>query len=119
MDHQVLVCVMNRCADLLYQTNALLECELTAIAVSIDGFAFDVLHDQKRRAIGCPSAVEKASDVWMLQIGEDLSLLSQPALNLSREQTGPHDLDRDLLSIFIVGSLGEINIAHAARTQLA
>jgi hypothetical protein len=53
----------------------------------------------------------------MVQLSEDLPFDLQARFHRACERAAVHQLDRNLLLEFSVGSLGEINLAHAAHAQ--
>ena len=119
MHDQVLVRVVDGRAHGAHQRDPLLGREPPPVAVRVDRFAVDVLHDEVGRAVRRAPAVEQSRDVRVLQRRQDLPLRAQPALHLAREHAAADQLDGDLLLILLVGALGEIDVAHAARAELA
>ncbi len=119
MHDQVLVRVVDGRAHRAHQRDPLFGRQSPAVAVGVDRFAVDVLHDEVRRAVRRAPAIEQSRDVRVLQRRQDLPLHAQPALHLAREHAAADQLDRDLLLVFLVGALGEIHVAHAAGAELA
>ena len=72
--HQVLVGVLHGPADVEEEAQALPDAEAFLGAQYRERPALDVLHDEVRAAVRRGAAVEKAGDVGMLQVREDLSL---------------------------------------------
>ena len=63
VDHQVLMDVVHGRAQIAEQIDPLVHAELPHVAIHIDGIAFDVLHDEIRRAFLGRAAVEQVRDV--------------------------------------------------------
>jgi hypothetical protein len=92
---------------------------LSLIAVNIDRTALDVLHHEVRQSIGGRAGVEEARDVRVVQICEDLHLVSEAPPDNVAAETGLDQLDRDLLSIVFVIPLGQVDGAHSSAPDLA
>jgi hypothetical protein len=89
------------------------------VAIDIDRTAFGVLHNQVRQTIGGCAGVEEARNVRMVQLGEDLHLVSEATPDDVAAETGFDQLDRNLLAIVFVVTLGEIDGAHSPASDLA
>jgi hypothetical protein len=110
--------VGDRRADLPEEGQTLVDAEPRIVAVLVDRFAFDVLHDEERDPFGRRSAVEQSGDVLMIQGGENLTFRAKPPERRRRQRTVGY-LDRDALAILVVGALGEIHHTHATAADLA
>jgi len=57
------------------------------------------------------AAVKQSRDVWVLKLGEDLSLTTKPVRRLIRPEAWPHQFDGYLLFVLIViATLGFVNM---------
>ena len=65
--------MLDRGADPLEKLQALGCVQLVGVAVFCNWLAFDVFHHEVRQAIFRSSAVEKAGDIRLIEIREDLS----------------------------------------------
>ena len=79
---------------------------------------FDVLHDEVRQSvIGCAS-IEKASDIWIIEVGKNLPFVTE----MTKHRVGVHatfdQLDCDLLLVLLIRALGQIDGAHSAPANL-
>ena len=87
-------------------------------AVTIDRAAFDVFHHEVRNAVGSFPTVEESSDVWMIQIGEDLHFVAKAPANRFAAETWVDEFDRNLLVVVFVIAFGKKDCAHATVAQL-
>ena len=54
----------------------------------------------------------------MIEAGEDLPFIPKMAQHRIRVHAALDDLDRDLLFVLLVGTLGQINRTHSAAAKL-
>src|SRR5207245_994042 len=93
MDHQILMGVLQRGADLTKQHQALSRREHLGVTVVIDRLALDVLHHEVRKTVGSRASLKQTRDVWMFKIGEDLPLHHEPTQNDVRVHAAANELD--------------------------
>ena len=94
-----------------------MDAQAVAIAIEIDWLAFDVLHDDVRRAIGRHSTVQQLGDVRMIERGKDLTFDFETPSHMLRCEPSLDQLDRDQLLELMVGALCQDHFAHASRAQ--
>ena len=117
MHHQVLVGVMHGGADLLEQPNPLLNPEPVAVAVPVDGNTIHELHHAVEPSILHDPAVQEASDVGMMEGGQDLSFLLEASGLLRGGDAVPEELQGDPLPEFAIGSLRQVHGPHSPSAQ--
>lgn len=114
MDDQLLMSVFNRGADLKKELEPIAYGEIVPIAIFVNWQAGDVLHDKVRQAIFRCAAIEKMSDVRMIERCENLPFASE-ALQVRLGGAGcSDDLDCDVLEIVIVDPDGLEDTSHSA-----
>jgi len=74
MNDQVLVSELHRRTDLAKELEALQRVQTVMVAVAIDCLAFNVLHNKIRETILRSATVKQPGNVWVLEIGKDLTL---------------------------------------------
>ena len=116
VNHQIFVRVLHRVAQLAEEREPVVDRGAAGVAPGGDRFALDVLHDQKRPAVGGDAAVEQRRDVGVLEIREDLSLATESGERELGIQSALDQLDRDPLSVF-VGPHSFVDRAHAAHAD--
>src|SRR5580658_2050644 len=119
MDHELFVGILHGGADFAKEPQTFVDRELILVAILVDGWAFDMLHDQIGRAVFAASAVEELHDVGMVESREGLALVAKSMENLLGIDSGLNHFDRNLLSIVLIVPLAEINDCHAAVADLA
>ena len=92
MDDEIAVSVVHRFADLQKNGQAGANCKFSLLAIAIDGFAVDVLGDQKRITARRNPAVEEAGDVVVVQRGQELALGFEAAEKLAVGKVTGHYL---------------------------
>ncbi len=112
--HQVAVRILHRGADLNEQLEPFPNEQGAAVAVSVDGFAVDVLHHQIRRAVLEIAAVDQARDRRVIEGGEDMPFAVQSAAQPRMQCRVLQYLDGDGLLILRVIALAAVHRAHAA-----
>ncbi len=118
VDHEVLVGVLHRGADLPEEDEPVPDRELVAAAEVEQRDALDVLHDEVGLAFLGGAAVEQPRDPGVVERGRDLALVAKALQRLRAGHSGADELDGDLLLELVVGAAGEIHLAHAAAAQL-
>ncbi len=88
------------------------------IAVSVDGPARNVLQHQERAACRGHTAIEQPCDAGMRKTGENLALRAKAARHLRTVDTFPQHLECDLLLVGAIGTLGQVDRAHATAPHL-
>src|SRR5262252_7814909 len=117
MNDQVLVRVLNGRTNGEEQTEALRDPKPAAVAILVKRPAPDVLHDEVGKTIFSAGAIEQASDVGMLEPGQDLTLVAEAVQNEFGIQAPIHQLHRDLL-LEVVHPHGAIHGPHPAAPDL-
>ncbi len=114
MDHHALVRELNRRAHLDEELQPTRDVEFLLGAVVGDRLPVDELHDEVGNALLRRATIEQARDVRMFQAREDLALSAQPAADEGRAGPSVHQLDGDLLLVFVVDAASPVDLAHAA-----
>jgi hypothetical protein len=97
VDHQIPVRVSDCVQNLADKAQAFANGVMASVAKAIQVFAFDILHDQVRFALGGQPAVQQHRDVGMLQLGQNLALEEKsPSVVLGARGRAQH-FDGDLL----------------------
>src|SRR3989304_1647566 len=109
LDHQVLVGDLNRGANLAKELQPFRYRQLLLVAVLVDRLSLDVLHDQERPAVLGRAAGVELGDVWMVDRGQDLPLVAEPADEVSARRGAPEELDGHGSPELVVLPLGQID----------
>ena len=115
---QALVGELQRLANGYEHAQARIQARFRFGAPLVERTALDVLHDEVRRAARRGAAVKQARDLRMLQAGEQLPFARETRGCVGVTEAADQ-LDRSLLVEMSVGTLGEIDRAHAAMADLA
>ena len=83
----------------------------------MDGHAIHKFHHQIRIAAAGDPTIQKPCNVGMLEAGQNLPLLAKAFAEGRGRQWQVDQLDGYFLLEFTVGSMGEINGAHAATPK--
>ena len=113
VNDKVLVRVLNGIAHAKKQRQALLQAKPLLFAVVQNWRPFNILHRQERQPILRFSAIQKASDVRMIQIGEYLPLGAEPPDQFRARKARAENLDGDFLFELIISALGQEHLTHA------
>jgi len=119
MNDQVLVSELHRRTDLAKELEALQRVQTVMVAVAIDCLAFNVLHNKIRETILRSATVKQPGNVWVLEIGKDLTLHYESAEDFVSIHAPVYELDGDLFTILVVGSHREKDCPHSTTTNLA
>ena len=119
MHHQMLVSVTNRVDDAAKQFNALADVEFPLVAPAMNRLAVNELHHEVRPSLFRHAGVEQLGNIGMIQQSENFTLLLEPGDDEGRVGRGQNQLDGGLPVERFVGSLGEIDAAHATAPDLA
>ena len=119
MDDQILMGVAHRGAYALEEPEPCDDVERVPIAVLVDRFPFDVLHDQERQAVLGRAAIENPRDVGMIEPCQDLALALEAPGHFLAVEPALDDLDGDLLFEGLVGTRGQIHPAHPTAAEFA
>src|SRR5205085_5790677 len=93
VDHQVLVGVAHGRADGLKELQSVRNGQLTSIAVQVNRLAFNVLHDEVGQAVAGRAAIQQASDVGVIEHGQDLALTAKSQNDIVGIQSAADDFD--------------------------
>src|ERR1051325_6761343 len=114
MYDQLLVGVLNRGSNWQHQPEFLLDGERARPAIFRNRLAVDVFHDQVRQTLGCGAAVQQASDVGMVEAGQDLALPPEAPDIHGRVQAAFDYFDGYSLLVLVVIADGLVDGSHAA-----
>src|ERR1043166_8257985 len=108
MDDQSLVGKLNGFANLQEKLQTLPDVRMVLRAVSIEGDAFYVFHDEVRQALSGGAAVEHARDVGVVERRQDLPLVAKTENHRIAVHTAPDQFDGDQLAVLIVRAFGQV-----------
>ncbi len=74
------------------------------VTIVDDCFAFHVLHNKIRKTIEGGATVKQPGNVWVFEVGKDLTLHYEPPQYCVGIHALVHNLDGDLFAILVVGS---------------
>ena len=63
------------------------------------------------------AAIHQMRDIRMIELRQNLPLDLKARMHCHRERAAMHHFDGDLLLKLGIGALGQVNLAHPARTQ--
>src|ERR1035438_8304147 len=89
------------------------------VTICADGRAFDIIHDQIRHPIFGRASVEQLYDIGMVKGSERLALVPKTPEQVGVSQTGRNNFDRNLFSVLIIGTSGQIDGSHATLPDTA
>ena len=118
VDHQVLVGDLNRGANLAKELQPFRYRQLLLVAVLVDRLSLDVLHDQEQPSVLGRAAVVELGDVWMVDRGQDLPLVAEPADEVGARRGAPEELDGHGSPELVVLPLGQIDRPHPPMGNL-
>ena len=113
MDDEVGVRILHRATEIDEQHQFLGTGHLHTLAVLRDGKTLDVLERQIWLPVRCDAAVEQRHDRRMGEPRQDLTFQPEALQHLGRTDSRPHQFDGHPLFKFVVGPLGEVDIAHS------
>lgn len=87
------------------------------VAIFIDRAPGDKLHDDVRSAVFGAASVEQASDVGMIESGDNLALVAEVVQDEARSGHRANEFDGDLLIELAVGTYRGKDFAHAAGSN--
>ena len=117
VDDEVLMRVLDGAADLAEQLEPGGRVELPALAEVHDVLAFDVLHREVGKAVGSRAAVEQRCDVRVVEAGEHLPFMTEPADDRLGIHAPLEDLDRDAFVEGFVIANAEKHLPHATVAE--
>ena len=117
MDHEIAVGVRHRGQHVEKQPDALLDAQIVALAVLIDGLAPHIFQDEVRLAIAFDTGIQQMSDVRMLQAGQHASLAREALLRRMPDESRVQELDRHLSFEPAIAAMCEPDGAHAAEPE--
>lgn len=88
-------------------------------AIDIDRLSVDVLHDEEGAAIFGMPRVQEVSDAFVAERGQDLAFAKKTFLELWRIRAESKELDGNGVLHFAVDAFGQIDVSHAATTEMA
>ena len=100
------------------QLDASCQVEIVLATVLVDGKPVDKLEHEVRSAVLVGAAIKEASDVRMLESGQNLAFTKEPFDEDLRPRFGRQQLERHLLVVSVVGPHGPVDRPHAAATDL-
>ncbi len=113
----MLVRILNGGTNLKEKFDAARNGKFVGVAIFIDRAPGDELHDEVGSAVFGAAAVEKASDVGMVESGENLALIAEVVQDETRSGRGANEFDGDFLIELAVGTYSGKDFAHAARSN--
>src|SRR5579883_757612 len=119
MNDQVLMSIVDRRTDGSEQLQAAGDVERVLVAMSINGRALYQLHDNVGNAIVGGATIQQASNVRVVETGQDLALIAKALPDEVRIEPPAHHLDRDLAVEGAVGPDRAVNLPHTAAANLA
>jgi hypothetical protein len=119
MNDQVLVREGDSGADLAKEVESFGRVQAVGFAISGDGLAVHVFHDEVGETVVGRPAIDEPRDVGVIELCENLPFVAKTAENVLGVEPAPDELDRDFLSIFIVGSRREIDCPQTAPADFA
>lgn len=93
-------------ADVEEEVEAGAEGKAAGVAIGIERFALDVLHDKVGEAVGGDAAVEEPGDGGVLEAGEDLPFGGEAAAGVIRVEAAADDFEGGGHLELQVGALG-------------
>ncbi len=84
-----------------------------------DCFAFDVFHNKIGKSIDGGATVKQPGNVWMFEVGENLTLHHEATQNCVGVHAPVDELDGHLLAVLLIGPHREKNGSHSAVTNFA
>jgi len=119
MYDEVLMRVLHGVAHCAKETQPLFSREALLVAITIDRSSFDVLHYEVRNPVSGFAAVEESSNVRMIEIGEDLHLVTKAFANAFAAETWIDQFDGNLPAVLFVIAFGKKDCTHSAVAELA
>ena len=116
--HQVLVRVLHGPADLLKQTEAVVDREVVPAAVIRQGHAVDIFHDEIGSAVFGDPAIEQPGNVLVAQAAQDLPFGQEAAQYGIGIHASFDELEDYFLFVRAVGPFGQVDRAHPAPAYL-
>jgi hypothetical protein len=113
VDDKVLVRKMDGKANLLEDLYPLGDRQPVTVAIEVDRFSFDVLHDEVRHPRR-PARIEEPGDRRVVQAGKDLAFGLETPDHFRCQELRADQLDGYLLLQLAVVSQAEEDLAHAA-----
>ena len=110
--------VVHRRADGAEQPQPLADGQPVAVAMLIDGSAFDVLHHQVWQSLLGAAAVQELHDIGVIERRQRLPLVAETTQDFLAVEAGPHNLDGDALAVLVVSPQGGVDDCHAAMPDL-
>jgi len=89
------------------------------VAICVERNPLDVFHDKVRQTAIGRSAIEETGYIWMIKARQNLPFGPEMAQHRVRVHAAFNELNRDLLFVFGVGALCQINRAHSATPDFA
>lgn len=118
MNDQLLVRILNGAAHNPEQPETLPQRKSVLVAILVDRLTLDVVHDDVRLTSLGRSAVHEPRDVRMLEGGQNLPFLPEPADDVLAGETATHEFDGNLLAKVVIGASGQEDRSHAADANL-
>src|SRR5262249_38018543 len=117
MNNQIPMRKFNRGADLQKQLQSLTRRQFLHDCKSGYWCADNVVHDEVGHTIVSGARVEQPRDIWMIELGQDLTFRSEPAQDLSCVRASIQYLDGDLFLKLSISALCQENRAHPAAAK--
>src|SRR5579864_4642534 len=108
MHDQVAMRAGDGLTDLQKETQPSSEVEPSVLTVDVQRLTLDILHHQEGATIRRGAAVQQTADIRVVEIGQDLALMTEAGQQILSVHAGPDQLDGDLfLEVIVVADSEE------------
>src|ERR1700677_2333235 len=115
MDDKILVRVLYGSADTAEELEPIIDGKIVLTAIVVNGNSIHILHYEVRDAIGGHASVQKARNIGMIEVRQNLPLGAETKQHALRgPEPGVHQLDDASLPIQLIGASRQVNCAHSA-----
>lgn len=114
MHDQFAVGMGNSLAHLEKEFTALPDIQCSGFAIDIERLARNILHHEKRPAIGRRAAIQQPGNIGVIEVRENLALVTETAEDIVGVHAVTNQFNGDFLRVLIVVTSGEVHGAHAS-----
>jgi hypothetical protein len=111
--------IMHGGGDGAEQLKPLQRRQLVRVAEYVDRKAFDIIHDEVRKAVFGGAAIQECGYIRVVEVGQNLPLMAEAAENGVSIHSALDELDRNLLLILSVCSDRQVDGSHATVPDLS